>query len=89
MKTLMRNIVATTVLAIGTAGFAYGAISQSEVNTAINGLVSDGNVNAMVDGTVVTLTGYVGDATERNAIEEHVRDLSGVTDVVNEITMSD
>lgn len=68
-------------------GIAFGANpTLSDIDATVTSLVSEGNVQAVIDGTVVTLTGYVSDGSIRSQVENKVREMSGVTDVINEIT---
>ena len=87
MKAFIRNILAATALTIGTVGIAFGASpTLNDINATVTSLVSEGNVHAVIDGSVVTLTGYVSDGSIRSQVENKVRGMSGVTDVINEIT---
>ena len=86
MKPFILKFLAATAFTIGSVGIAFGAnASLSDVNDTVCGLVSDGNVLASIDGSIVTLTGYT-DGSTRQQIETKVREMPGVTDVINEIT---
>ncbi len=86
MKAFIRNILAATAFTIGSVGIAFGADPNlSDINDTVNGLISDGNVQAAIDGSIVTLTGNT-DGSTRQQIETKVREMPGVTNVINEIT---
>lgn len=87
MKAFIRNFLAATAFTIGTVGIAFGANpTLSDINATLTDLGSDGNVQAVIDGSIVTLTGYICDGSVLSQLENQVRAMSGVTEVINEIT---
>jgi len=84
MKTSIKSIAAALALTAFVAGPASAMISQGDLSRDIRSAVgSDTNVTATVVGDTVTLSGYFGDAGDKNSAIRAAKNHAGVERVIN------
>lgn len=83
MKYLQKTLIASA-LALAAAGSASAMISSDLEGAVRSAAGSESNVNVFVDGSTVTLTGYVEDLYSLNAIER-AADNAGADEVINNV----
>jgi len=84
MKTSIKSIATAVVLTAFVAGPASAMISQGDLNRDIGSVVgSDTNVTATIAGDTVTLSGYFGDAGDKNSAIRAAMNTAGVERVIN------
>ncbi len=83
MKTLNKALIATALTAL-IAGPAAAMVSPDLETDVLSAAGAGSNVNVIVDGDTVTLTGYVEDAYSLTAIEQ-AADVEGVETVINNV----
>ena len=80
----LSNIVLAAAVALSVAGPAAAATS-SEVAADVRSAITTGNVYASVNGSDVTLFGWVGDAQDKASAESAALAIEGVDKVFNRI----
>jgi len=83
MKFITKSIAATA-LVFAIAAPASAMVSPNLKNDVLAAAGSNSNVNVFIDGSTVTLTGYVEDAYALTAIER-VAKAEGVDRVINNV----
>lgn len=86
MKTSLRTLTAALVL----AGFAAGPASAMVPSQADFGFSTNGpsNVNYHIDGSTVTISGWVESGSDRYKLEQAAAKFDGVDRVINLVTQS-
>lgn len=79
--------LATAAFVLAIAGPASAMVSPDLKADVISAAGANGQVNVLVDGSTVTLTGYVEDAYALNAIAQ-AADVEGVDRVINNVFRS-
>jgi len=84
MKTSIKSISAAVVLSALFAGPAFAMVSQGDVSRDIGSVLgTDSNITATVAGDTVTLSGYFGDAGDKNSAIRAAMNSAGVERVIN------
>jgi len=84
MKTSIKSIAAAIALTAFVAGPASAMISQGDLSRDINSVVgADSHITATVVGDTVTLSGYFGDAGDKNSAIRAAMNSAGVEQVIN------
>jgi hypothetical protein len=85
MKTSLRTLTAALVLAGFAAGPASAMVSQADSGFSTNG---PSNVNYYIDGSTVTISGWVESGSDRYKLEQAAAGFDGVDRVINLVTQS-
>lgn len=90
MKTLIRQIAAVTLISAAGVGsaFATGATSQSVAHALNRSNVDITGITVSVKDGVATLSGTTNDNLQRARTVQVVKNVEGVTSVVNLVTGS-
>jgi len=84
MKTSIKSLAAAIALSAFVAGPAAAMISQGDLSRDIGSVLgTDSNISATVVGDTVTLSGYFGDAIDKNSAIRAAMNSEGVERVIN------
>jgi len=89
MKTSIKTITAAIALSALFAGPASAMVSQADVlQDVMSAVGGDSNVSAFVKGDTVTITGYFGDASDKNNAHQAALANDGIEKVIDLSTVS-
>lgn len=89
MKNVLKTTAAVIALTAVFAGPASAMVSQGNLTqNVLTAVGADSNVNVNVKSGVVTLSGYFGDLSDKNAAIRAAQNSAGVTKVINHASQS-
>jgi len=89
MKSTIKTFAAAIALSAVVAGPASAMVSQADVHQDVMSAVGgDSNVLALVNGDTVTITGYFGDAGDRNLARQAALANDGIEKIIDLSTVN-
>ena len=89
MKTVLKTAAAVIALTAMVAGPASAMVSQGDLRQDISSVAgADSNVFTNINGGVVTLSGYFGDAGSKHAALQAAKGSAGVERVIDLTSVS-